>query len=183
MVISDVNSYLAIYTNGKIKSKGRYEYKNIPLHKNKSYAIIPYAIHQYFVQGIPVRETIQNHTNIFDFCAGIRAKQSDKKGKAYFELRSVANREVVRKKLSKTVRYYISKQGAHLYKMYEDGSQEHVEAPLNLGKNKKAWKVTYFNKAYFFNNFSEYNIDYSYYIYQAEKWIAEIDNPNQLKLL
>lgn len=182
MIISDVNNYIAIYTNGKTKTKGRFEYKDIPLHKNKSYSIIPYAVYQHFVNGIPVRETILNHKNIFDFCAGVRAKTAEKKGRAVFELRYVKDGQIKTDKLSKTVRYYISNKGKYLYKRYEDGSSAHVEAPLNIGKVKKNWKVTYFNKAYFPTNFEDYDIDYTYYIYQAEKWVNRIEDPNQLKM-
>lgn len=182
MIISNVNHYIAIYTNGETKLKGMYEYKDIPLHKNKSYSIIPYAVYQHFVNGIPVRETIRNHKNIFDFCAGVRAKTAEKKGRAVFELRYVKDGQIKTDKLSKTVRYYISNKGKYLYKRYEDGSSAHVEAPLNIGKVKKNWKVTYFNKAYFPTNFEDYDIDYTYYIYQAEKWVNQIENPNQLKM-
>lgn len=52
----------------------------IPLHKDKSYNIIPIAIYNYFVKKIPIEDTIYKHRNIFDFCAAVRAKKSDKKG-------------------------------------------------------------------------------------------------------
>jgi hypothetical protein len=182
LYISDCNNYIGIFKNGKTKCKGKYEFENIPLHKNKSHSIIPKAVYEYFVNDVPIEDTIYNDRNIFNFCAGVRAKSTEKKGRAWFELHSIDGQNVKREKLSKTVRYYISKKGKWLFKCYEDGSQAHVEAPLNLGKIKKDWKVTYFNKAYFPDNFSDYNIDYSYYLHKAREWVYQLENINQLKL-
>ena len=48
---------------------------------------------------------------------------------------------------------------------------------------KKDWKVTYFNKAYFLDNFEDYGIDYVFYIYSAKKIVNEIGgNINQKTL-
>lgn len=183
MIIWDVNNYLAFYTNSKYKAKGRAEFENIPLHKNKSFSIIPYAVHKYFKDNIPVEETIRNHKNIFDFCGGVRAKYSEKSGNSHYEIHSIKEGDFYKQKLSKTVRYYISNKGGTLIKVYENGDWEHVEAPMKKGvKQIKDWKVTYFNKSYFLENFNDYNIDYSYYIIKAKDWIYQIENKNQLKL-
>ncbi len=184
LIIADVNNYISIFTNGKTKCKGKFEFKNIPLHKNKSHSIIPKAVFNYFVNNVPIEDTIYKEQNIYNFCAGVKSKKTDKKGANWYELWSIDKNEVKREKLSKTVRYFISKQGKHLMKCYEDGSHAHVEAPLNLGKMKKDWKVTYFNKSWFPDNFSDYNIDYIFYIYKVREWIVDLEgNINQLKLL
>lgn len=181
MIIADVNNYIAIDVKGKVKTKGKFEYKDIPLHKNKSHSIIPRAVYEYFVNGKSVEETIRNHDNIFDFCAGIRAKKSDKKGQSRYELHWFEG-DLRKEKLSKTVRYFISKKGKYLIKLYEDGSTSQVEAPLKLGKIQKEWRVTYFNKAYKLDNIKDYDIDYSYYIYYAKKWISDVESREQLCL-
>ena len=182
MVIRDVNNYLSVYDNGKYKCKGAFEFENVPLHKNKSHSIIPKAAYEYFVNNIPIEDTIKNHRNIFDFCAGVRARATEKKGKSRFELHSVDGYNIKKEKLSKTVRYYISKKGKYLFKCYEDGSQEHVEAPLKQGKFTKDWKVKCFNKSWKCDNFEDYGIDYSYYIFHAKQWVYSIENKSQLKL-
>lgn len=180
MIVRDVNNYIAEYTNGKTKCKGAFEFENIPLHKNKSFSIVPRAVHDFFIKGIPVEDTIYNHKNIYDFCSGVRARSSDVRGKSYFVTYDVVDGEVVQNKLSKTVRYFISKKGQTLYKMYSNGSREHVEAPIKKGRQSKNWKVTIFNRYY---PSEDYNIDYSYYITKAYDLIYSIEIPNQLQLL
>lgn len=184
MIISDVNNYISIDTKGKSKTKGKYEYKDIPLHKNKSHSIIPLAVYEYWVNNIPIEKTIKEHRNIFDFCAGVKSKKSEKKGASHYEIWKVKFGKIIKEKLSKTVRYFISKQGSTLIKFYETGDYEQVEAPVMKGsKLMKEWKVTYFNKSYQLDNFKDYNIDYSYYISKAREWIYAIEQKEQIKLL
>lgn len=183
MIIFDVNNYLCFYTNGKYKAKGRCEFENIPLNKNKSHSIIPYAFYKYYKDNISFEETIKNHKNIFDFCAGVRAKSSEVKGSSYYTLTHINNGIIQTKKLSKTVRYYISNKGGTLLKNYSNGSTEHVEAPVKKGvKLIKDWKVTYFNKSFKKENFLDYDIDYSYYISKTREWINSLEQIGQLKL-
>jgi len=181
MIISDVNNYIAIYTNGKTKTKGKYEFKDIPLHKNKSHSIIPYAVYNHWVHNINVEETIKGHRNIFDFCAGVKAKKSVERGQSSYELHSIAIQDLKITKLSKTVRYYICKENhdGYLMKRYSGGVIEQVEAPSRKGKVFKDWKVKYFNKYFQPESFTDYNIDYQYYIMKANEWISEF---NQIQL-
>jgi len=183
MIISDVNNYIAIYTNGKTKTKGKYEYKDIPLHKNKSHSIIPYSVYEYWVNGIPVEETIRNHKNIFDFCAGVKSKYSGERGQSSYELHAIAIQDLKITKLSKTVRYYICKQNhdGYLMKRYSGGVIEQVEAPARKGRIFKDWKVKYFNKSFKVDDFADYNIDYQYYIMKANEWVNEF-NVKQISL-
>ena len=74
MVIGDVNNYIAVTEDGKSKCKGRFEYDNLALHKNKSFLIIPKALHAYFVDGIEPRDFIAQQKNIFDYCGGVKIK-------------------------------------------------------------------------------------------------------------
>jgi hypothetical protein len=177
LIISDVNNYIGIYTNGKTKTKGKYEFKDIPLHKNKSHSIIPYSVFNYWVHGTPVEETIKGHRNIFDFCAGVKAKYSGERGQSSYELHKIKEQDLEIKKLSKTVRYYICKENhdGYLMKRYSGGVIEQVEAPSRKGRIFKDWKVKYFNKSFKVDNFKDYNIDYQYYIMKANEWVNEFD--------
>lgn len=103
IIIPDVNNYIAIFQykeltkedwlkemhdspenlykreNGKFyaaktKCKGRFEFKDMALHKNKSFSVIPRALFNYFVHGINVRDYIYSNKNIFDFCGQVHIK-------------------------------------------------------------------------------------------------------------
>lgn len=80
MFIWDVNNYIAVYTNGKTKCKGRFEWEDLDkkktavLHKNKSFLVIPKAIYNYFVNGILPEDYLEQNKNIYDYCAGVKAK-------------------------------------------------------------------------------------------------------------
>lgn len=185
MILLDVNNYVAFYTNGKYKAKGRLEFENIPFHKNKSHNIIPIAFYKYFKDNVSIEETILTHTNIFDFCAGKRAKkspQSPEKGQAKFELHYLKDGELIKEKLSKTIRYFISKKGKWLFKVWENNEKEYVEAPFKNNKRNVDWKVTYFNKYYKVDNFQDYDIDYRYYISKTRDLIYQVEKTNQLNL-
>ena len=78
-ILRDVNNYLAIDINNKIKPKGCFEI--IPMqngaiayNKNWSMRVVPKALHAYYLEGIPIDEFIRNHTDIFDFCLSFRAR-------------------------------------------------------------------------------------------------------------
>jgi hypothetical protein len=74
IVLGDVNNYIAVTEDGKSKCKGRFEYDNLALHKNKSFLIIPKALHAYFVEGIEPEQFMEENQNIFDYCGGVKIK-------------------------------------------------------------------------------------------------------------
>lgn len=74
IVLGDVNNYIAVTEDGKSKCKGRFEYKDLALHKNKSFLIVPKALHAYFVEGIKPEDFIKANRNIFDYCGGVKIK-------------------------------------------------------------------------------------------------------------
>jgi len=172
--IRDVNNYISVTTKGDVKLKGAFEYNNIPLHKNASAVIIPYAVVQYLVNNIPIEKTIMTHNNIFDFCIGVRAKSN-----SWYELKGIKSRYIHERKLSKTVRFFISTNGSVMMKHYSDGKVSHVNAPIRSGNKFKYRLVTVFNHYYESDN---YNIDYSYYIYEANKLIKSVQTTNELTL-
>lgn len=95
MIIRDVNNYIAINQQDKVKCKGAFEWEDLDkkkvavFHKNKSFLIIPKAIYAYFVNGIKPEDFLANNTNITDYCAGVKAK-----GGWFFEMIQVVKQEV-----------------------------------------------------------------------------------------
>lgn len=122
--------------------------------------IVPLAVKNYFVYGIPVEETIKNHKNIFDFC--LRLKTNAKSTPYFRHLNE--NSEIVNDKLDRTTRYYVSNKGGNLYKDFGDR-----QTGVNVG-----FSVTIFNQ-YVEKSFEEYDIDYRFYIVEAKKLITSIE--------
>ena len=164
MVIRDVNNYLALYEDKSVKLKGCFEIDK-EFHKDPSMRIVPIALKEYFVNGIPIEQTIKNHKDIYDFC--LRLKTNSKSTPIY---QYIKNGEIIKKELPRTTRYYISNAGLNSGNLYKDFGDGRISG-VNIG-----YSVTLFNK-YEEKEFSEYNIDYNFYITEAMKIVdAIIDN-------
>jgi len=146
----NVNTYFAHLKNGKIKEKGEFLTQPV-LGKGYSAFIIPIALKEFFINKTPVEETIRNHTDIFNFCM---MQKVDKKFQVMW------NGE----KQQRINRYYVCNRGAYLYKV--EGAKT-----INL---LAGYAVKIFNKYESKEDFSEYNINYNYYISEANKIIEEI---------
>jgi hypothetical protein len=109
IILGDVNNYIAITEDGKAKSKGRFEYKDLALHKNKSFLIIPKAIQAYFVDGIKPEDYLAQNQNIFDYCGGVKIK-----GDWEFYEHSIVNGEHSIEQLQHTIRYFVSNSGSKI---------------------------------------------------------------------
>lgn len=164
-VQTSVNDYIAVTTYGDIKYKGDFEIHK-QLHKNKSNTIIRIALKEYFINGVPIEETIKNNKNIYNFCIALRAKQN-----SHFEERYVKEGKVIINKLQKTIRYFISNKGVSLYKIYSDGRVQTINVNPQKGK---AWKQCLLNK---FDKDIDYLslINYNYYIIETKKIINQIE--------
>jgi DNA polymerase elongation subunit (family B) len=156
----DVNNYLAIKEDSTVKCKGIF-LTEIDLAKGYDQPIISIALYEYFVNGKPIEDTINNHTDIYDFCT---AKKIDNKFTNEFHTSPYGEPRM--DILQKSVRYYVSWKGGRLLKVdRERGDVEEYE----VGK-----KVAIFNN-YFESK--DYSIDYGYYINKVQKIIDEIINP------
>ena len=169
-VLGDVNNYIAVTEDGKSKCKGRFEYENLALHKNKSFLIIPKALHAYFVDGIEPEEYMKQNQNIFDYCGGKKIK-----GDWEFYAHAIVNGEYEKTKLQDTVRYYVSNSGCKVIKTnLFDGRETQIES----GQWMQTIYIDHEEKP-----FADYKINLSYYIDKVKKEIAGLEpNRNQLKL-
>ena len=170
LVLGDVNNYIAVTEDGKSKCKGRFEYKDLALHKNKSFLIIPKALHAYFVEGIKPEKFIKENLNIFDFCGGVKIK-----GNWMFTEKKIENGEYNETKLQETIRYFISKKGSKIIKTNRGDKREiQVEA----GKWLQSTMINYEEKP-----FEKYDINYDYYLEKVKKEIESLEpSTNQLSL-
>ena len=166
MWIRDVNNYGCLSTKGKIKNKGAFEIDK-DYHKDNSFKIIPIALQNYFVNNIPVEDTITGHQNIYDFCG----RQKFKTGESYGTIHYIKEDKVVIEEQQRNVRYYVSNKGATFIKNYSKGTSEVIN---------KGYQVTIFNK-FIDKSIKDYDINYDFYIKECYKEINLI-NDKQMKL-
>ena len=171
-VIVDVNNYIIEKTDGELKPKGLFVWDKEP-HKDPSFEIIPIALKEYFINNIPTEQTIITHDNIFDFCGRIKL---NKAFVVYGNKLDLENRKITSELFPKTIRCYISNSGYSLtkYKLKNDGSFNKKE----FTSIYKGAVVKPFNTFISYNNFNDYNINYSWYIKETNKIIMGITEQN-----
>jgi hypothetical protein len=180
IIFSTVNDYLAIKTDGEIKKKGDF-LTDFELHKNKSARIVPIALENYFVHGVPVDHTIRNHTNLYDFCIRQKASRS-----FHYEGTNRVTGEVT--VYNKLIRYYVSKTGEKIFKVKNPECQTRAAAVSQVEAGEWVCEVCNFLP----KNSPVDNVNYDYYIEKANRIITKINTegkriktvfiPNQLNL-
>lgn len=192
MVIRDVNNYLSVYTNGKVKYKGDFEIDK-EIWKDSSMRIVPFALSKYFIEGVPIEDTIYNHTNIFDFYKRNKLSKGSRLVQRYFD------KEVIDTELTKTTRYIVTNSGyslikilppmegkldklekikinspnqVNLFDFVEDTTRIDINREVNI---EAGWLCTVYNK-HVDKPINEYDINYDYYIKECYKIINTIIN-------
>jgi len=142
---------------------------------------VPIALEHYFVSGVPIVDTIRNHTNIFDFC--LRQKSSKD-----FHYEGIDRSTGETKVYNKLIRYYISNKGEKLLKVKNDDSDSGAASVSQVEAGE--WLATVCN--HLTSDHPLDNINYEYYIERANKIVHKIEtegkkrkvivNPNQLSL-
>ena len=166
MIIGDVNNYIAVYKNGDTKCKGRFEFDNLPYHKNKSFLVIPKAIYEYFINNVNPVDYLKTNRNIFDYCAGAKLK-----GDWYFEKRYVENGVYHSERLQKLIRYFVSNKGVKLIKCNPDGREIQLESGSFL--------QSIFNKSET-KSWEDYDINENYYLKRIYSEIEKIENTSKV---
>lgn len=173
--IRDVNNYLAEFSSGDIYCKGVYETpeirfnKNRDWHKDPSMGVIPIVVKEYFINGVPVMDTLRNHEDIMDFMIMKRVRKQ-----SAFKIKSVGkNMKLKETALPTTNRYLIVSggEGGYLSKKFDSGKVSRVNAG---------------NKAFICNNMTDVvwnhesedhlrqRINYRFYYQEAMKLITPI---------
>lgn len=156
----DVNNYITQKEGGKTKEKGRLV-QDVSLKKGYRHPIVPTAIYSYFVDGVPVIDTLKSSKNILDFCI------SQKTGRDFrMELRKEDDTPIV---LQKNNRFFVSNNsGGSLVKVNKRTGQE---IGLFVGEN-----VTVLNDYDEGLSIESYDINFDFYINECGKYISEIEN-------
>lgn len=170
MIIRDVNNYIAMYADPKKepKCKGAFEWKDLALHKNKSFLVVAKALYHYFVNGTKPEDYIETNTNIFDYCAGVKIR-----GEWFFVQRYIRDGDFKDEKLQKLVRYYIANKGVKLFKCHPDGREIQLESGI--------WVQQVFNR-FVEKPFEEYGINKKYYLEQIYQEIENIEGVRTAQL-
>lgn len=164
MVFSTVNDYIAIKegekTDDSVKLKGDFM-KDFELHKNHSARICPIALEKYYVDGIPIEETIKNHKNIYDFA--IRQKASKD---FHYEGVTKDGKTVY----NKLIRYYVSNTGEKILKIKNPSCTTNA-APISQVEAGD-WVMTVCN--HLKKDHPTDNINFQYYIDKCQSIIDKI---------
>ena len=172
MYIRDVNNYIALYTNGKVKRKGAYQYEGLGWHQNQSALVIPKAAEAQMLCGISIEEFIDNHMknpdNKWDFLLRTKVPRSSRLVMILDDGTEVP--------LQNICRYYPSQQGGKLIKFMPalEGKEDQGERALGL---ETSYKVLPCNNI---EDFSFNKIDLSYYYNEARKLLVGVDNIEEL---
>ena len=160
IIFSTVNDYLAVKTDGEIKKKGDF-LTDFELHKNKSARVVPLALEQYYVNNIPIEDTIKNHKNIYDFALRQKASSS-------FHYEGISNGKTT--VYNKLIRYYVSKTGEKLLKIKNADCTTNAAAISQVEAGE--WLMTVCNKLY--KDHPLDNIHHNYYIEKALRIVNKI---------
>ena len=193
MYHQDCNNYIVVTKDGEVKAKGRYDYLSYTekygtfnVAGTFKYPIVPYAVQQYFIKGIPIEETIYAHDDILDFCIC---------GKIGRQFTPILKDVVSRKEeiVQQTQRYYIAKTSLKLYKrkredydpiskdfyLIDELGEEDDESGERRGSDFdvcRGYGIQLANDVtHRLSSIEEYNIDYSFYIKECRKLIDSIE--------
>jgi len=157
MIIRDVNNYIAVYTNGKTKRKGAYQYEGLGWHQNQGSLVIQRAVEAKMLYDVDVDTFIRGHSNIYDFMLRTKVPRSSKLTLTMADGSEIQQQNVCR--------YYVCKDGGVLTKvmppLVEDGEDRRMSV-------ESGWSVKTCNNIKDFTG----NIDYRYYIAEANKLLV-----------
>jgi len=148
-----VNDYFGVVNENKIEKKGMFITEN-KLGKGLTPTIIPKAVIAYFTKHIPIRDTIRNCNDIYEF---LMAQRVDKKFKIEYNNHYV----------QRINRYYASTKGYWLYKIKHENGKESFENMLTKSGVKILNKID--------NTDVPDDINYAYYESEARKIINDLE--------
>lgn len=160
MLIRDVNNYLAVYTNGKVKRKGVYQYEGLGWHQDQGALVIPKAAEAYMLHGKDVEEFIKEHltNNVFDFM--LRTKVPRNSSLVLIDDEGNERRQ------QNICRYYASTNGGKLVK---------IMPPLVEGEPERRIGIDTEYNLKTCNDMSDFgnDIDITYYVDAAKKLVIQ----------
>ena len=152
MFIRDVNNYIALYTSGKVKRKGAYEY-DLEWYQNHSALVVSKVAEQVLLHGAPIRETVEQWGNLYDFMLRTKVPRSSHLLHGEDRVQNVS-------------RYVVSKNGKQLTKVMPPLAKK-PDVWRRIGV-ESGWNVTICNDA---REVAGAEIEFDYYIREVEKLV------------
>lgn len=158
MIIRDVNNYIAVYTNGKVKRKGAYQHEDLGWHQNQGGLIIPMAAEASMLHGTDVRQFIEQHKVHWDFLLRTKVPRGSRL--------VMVLEDGSEKTLQNICRYYPSK-GEGCGKLVK------IMPPLEGQEEERRMSIESEYTVKVCNDIKDFqwDIDFDYYVKEAEKLI------------
>jgi hypothetical protein len=154
MMIRDVNNYIAVYENDKVKRKGAYEY-DMDWSQNHGGMVIAKVAEKVLIEGAPIRETVEQWPEIMDFMLRTKVPRS-----SYLAI----EHDGVPSQLQNITRYYIAQGGGRLFKwMPPTKTKPDVWRKIGV---ESGWGVQPCNDI---RDAGKLPVDFDYYIREVEK--------------
>jgi hypothetical protein len=154
MMIRDVNNYIAVYENDKVKRKGAYEY-DMDWSQNHGGMVIAKVAEKVLIEGAPIRETVEQWPEIMDFMLRTKVPRS-----SYLAI----EHDGVPSQLQNITRYYIAQGGGRLFKwMPPTKTKPDVWRKIGV---ESGWGVQVCNDI---RDAGKLPVDFDYYIREVEK--------------
>lgn len=153
MMIRDVNNYIAVYENGKVKRKGAYEY-DMEWHQNHGALVVAKVAEKVLVDGAPIRETVEQWPEIMDFMLRTKVPRS-----SYLSIEYEGQQP---QQLQNVTRYYVALGGGRLFKYMPPLKGKHEWRKMGI---ESGWGVQPCNNI---QDAGKLPVDFEYYIQQVE---------------
>jgi hypothetical protein len=156
MAIRDVNNYLAVSTDGKVKRKGAYDWDK-EHHQDQSFLVVPKVVEKVLVENVPIGETLRNWPDIFDFMGRTKVPKSG---------RLMVSNDSEEWQEQNVTRYYVTTDGVTLTKILPPLKGKTEERKFAIQKGRKVaiannlWRADWLGL-----------IDYDYYQNEVEKLV------------
>jgi hypothetical protein len=159
MIIRDVNNYIAVYTDGKVKRKGAYQHEGLGWHQDQGGLIIPKAAEALMLHGIPLDVYIKGHKNKYDFMMRVKVPRSSKLVMVMGGCTEVQQQNMCR--------FYACDAGGALVKVMPPLKDEAEPRRISIGEGYGMWTCNDIN------DFTWKDVDYKYYIDAAAKLVIQ----------
>ena len=161
-ILRNVNNFYWVHENGAVKAKGNFTYKQ-DVTKGYRYPIVPKALKAYFIDGIPIEDTIRKETDIMQFC--ISQKVARRFDVMFSNLEGTTNVQHIN-------RYFVTTKVGSLVKYNHE-----QDKTISLLAGENAYLLNDYDSS---KDYLKY-IDYRFYMRETNKVISEFES-QQLKL-